>query len=78
MHQDTATAHAPKHDVELASLPGLSKPAQRALHAASYTHLDKLTTVTEIKLLALHGMGPKGIAVLRSALHARGKSFAGS
>lgn len=58
--------------------PGIGKPALRALHAAGYTRLDQLATVTETELLTLHGMGPKAIGILRAALHARGKSFAGS
>jgi hypothetical protein len=56
--------------------PGLSKPALRALHAAGYTRLDQLAAVTETDLHNLHGMGPKGIRLLRAALQSRGKSFA--
>jgi hypothetical protein len=55
---------------------GVSNPALRALHAAGYTRLDQLTTVSERELLALHGMGPKAIGILREALQAQGKSFA--
>jgi len=58
--------------------PGLAKPAPRALHAAGYTRLDQLATVTETELLALHGVDPKAIRILRAALHATGTSFAGS
>jgi hypothetical protein len=54
----------------------LSNPALQALHAAGYMRLDQLTTVTEAGVLALHGMGPKGIRILREALAAKGKSFA--
>ncbi len=56
--------------------PKLSQPALRALKAAGYTQLDHLTRVTEADLLKLHGMGPKGIRMLRSALQERGLSFA--
>jgi hypothetical protein len=56
--------------------PGLSQPALRALAAAGYTDLEQLTQVTEAELLKLHGMGPKGIRILRSALEAGGLSFA--
>jgi hypothetical protein len=35
-----------------------------------------LTRVTEADLLKLHGMGPKGIRILRSALAERRLSFA--
>ncbi len=57
--------------------PGLSRPATSALYAAGYTRLDQLTAVTAGELLKLHGMGPKGIRILREALTARGASFAG-
>jgi DNA-directed RNA polymerase alpha subunit len=56
---------------------GLSKPALSALEAAGYTRLDQLAQATEADLLKLHGMGPKGIDMLRRALKARGKAFAG-
>jgi len=54
----------------------LSKPAQRALAAAGYTTLEQLASARENDLLALHGMGPKTIRQLRSALAALGLSFA--
>jgi hypothetical protein len=56
--------------------PTLSAPALRALHNAGYTHLEQLTTVTEKQLAGLHGMGPKGLRLLREALTAAGLSFA--
>ena len=55
---------------------GLSQPALRALHLAGYTQLEQLTQVRADDLLKLHGMGPKGIRILREALLARGLSFA--
>jgi len=55
---------------------GLSQPAVRALLRAGYTQLDQLTRVREADLLKLHGMGPKGVRLLREALRASGKSFA--
>jgi hypothetical protein len=57
---------------------GLAQPALRALSAAGYTRLEQLTRVTEADLRKLHGMGPKALGLLRSALHARGLSFADS
>ncbi len=44
---------------------GMSKPALRALASAGLTDLDQVTQVTEKELLALHGMGPKGIKILK-------------
>jgi predicted flap endonuclease-1-like 5' DNA nuclease len=55
---------------------GLAKPAQRALAGAGYTHLEQLTQASEKELLALHGMGPKAIRLLREALAEKGWSFA--
>ncbi|MBP6785943.1 MAG: hypothetical protein KA170_00040 [Candidatus Promineofilum sp.] len=57
--------------------PGMSQPSLRALLGAGHTRLEQLTTVAAADLLALHGMGPKGIRLLREALAARGLSFAG-
>lgn len=56
---------------------GLSQPALGALLHAGYTSLDALTAVSAKELLALHGMGPKGIRILREALAAAGLAFAG-
>ena len=55
---------------------GIGKPALRALNAAGYSDLEQLTKVSEAELLALHGVGPKAVGVLRGALHAKGLSFA--
>jgi hypothetical protein len=54
---------------------GISQPALRALARAGYTHIDQLTAAREKDLLALHGMGPKAMGILKSALQARGKTF---
>jgi hypothetical protein len=56
---------------------GLSQPALRALAGAGYTNLEQLAKVRASDLLKLHGMGPKGIETLRSALKAHGLAFAG-
>jgi hypothetical protein len=56
--------------------PGLSQPALRALFGAGYTRLRQLTQATEKEIAGLHGMGPKGIRLLKAALEAQGKSFA--
>lgn len=55
---------------------GIGNPARQALLAAGYTSLDQLTAVRERDLLALHGMGPKAMGVLRETLQARGQAFA--
>jgi hypothetical protein len=55
---------------------GLSAPARRALDGAGYARLEQLTGVSESELKKLHGMGPKAINLLRSALEEKGLSFA--
>jgi len=54
---------------------GLSQPALRALARAGYSSLDQLVKVREADLLALHGMGPKGVETLRAALAAKKLRF---
>jgi hypothetical protein len=40
-------------------------PARRAFAAAGYTTLEQLLAVDEKELLALHGVGPRAIRILR-------------
>jgi len=54
---------------------GVSKPALRALASVGVTSLDQVTRFTETELLALHGMGPKAIGIIKAALLAKGKSL---
>jgi DNA-directed RNA polymerase alpha subunit len=54
----------------------LAKPALRALSEAGITKLEQLTEVTESDLKKLHGMGPKAMEQLRTALNEKGLSFA--
>jgi deazaflavin-dependent oxidoreductase (nitroreductase family) len=62
-------------DTEVYLTPGLSQPAQRALKAAGFTNLEQLTGVSEADLMKLHGVGPKAIETLRTALAAQGLSY---
>jgi len=55
--------------------PGVSGPALRALNAAGVRSMSDLTRWTEADVAALHGMGPKALAVLRSALADAGRTF---
>ncbi|MEU8176940.1 helix-hairpin-helix domain-containing protein [Microbispora hainanensis] len=59
----------------MTDLPKIGAPATRALASAGYTDLENLAQATEAELLALHGMGPKAMSVLRRALEERGLSF---
>lgn len=54
---------------------GLDAPTRRALSEIGITNLEQLSRVTEAEVLALHGIGPKGIDKMRVALAARGLSF---
>lgn len=58
------------------SLPAISAPATRALTGAGYRCLKQLAAISEGELLALHGVGPKAIRILREALAAQGMTFA--
>jgi len=53
----------------------LAKPAHRALVHAGIIRLEQVAKFSEIELLKLHGMGPKAIGQLRTALEAAGLSF---
>ncbi len=52
---------------------GLAAPARRALAAAGYTHLEQLRGASESELLKLHGMGPRAIEQIRTALRGAGR-----
>jgi hypothetical protein len=57
---------------------GIGRPALRALASAGFDRLDQLTRVPESDLLALHGMGPRAIGLIKAALRAQGKALAKS
>jgi predicted flap endonuclease-1-like 5' DNA nuclease len=70
------TRHTESTHPNSAAFPvGMSGPALRALHVAGVRTMDDLTRWTEAELLALHGMGPKGVRFLRDALAASGRQF---
>ncbi len=52
----------------LETLPKIGAPATRALHAAGYTALRQLADVPQAELAQLHGMGPKALQVIETAL----------
>lgn len=56
-------------------LPTISRPAERALHSVGVTRLGQLTKFRETEIAALHGMGPKGVRILKAALAEKGLSF---
>jgi hypothetical protein len=69
---------AAEHEAEGDLPSGLAKPALRALAGAGIVRLDQFTKISEAELLKLHGMGPKALEQIRSALAAKGKYFAGT
>jgi len=54
---------------------GVAKPALRALAGAGLHRLSDLSRVGESDVAALHGMGPKALGLLRTALAAQGSGF---
>lgn len=62
---------------DVGDLPaGIGNPARRALATIGVVRLEQLTAIRDRDLLALHGVGPKAIRVLRDALAERGLAFA--
>lgn len=57
--------------------PSMGKVSRRELASAGFTRFEQLTKTTPEALLAIHGVGPKAIAILRVELATRGMSFAG-
>ncbi len=57
---------------EAPPLPAIGAPAMRAMRAEGYETLDSLADVRAADLLALHGVGPKAIRIIREALAADG------
>ena len=56
-------------------LPRLAAPAQRALASAGIRSLGQMAMLSEAEMMALHGMGPKALGVLKAALAAKGLAF---
>lgn len=54
---------------------GLSGPALRALRTAGIRTMAQLAQRSEREVAAFHGMGPKGVRILKGALTARGRGF---
>lgn len=46
----------------------IGKPALRALAAAGLTTLRDVAVYSDAELLAMHGVGPKAVRLLRAAL----------
>ena len=61
------------HPNEAAFPVGLSGPALRALAHAGFGSMAQLARRSEKELSALHGMGPKALRILKSALAQQGR-----
>ncbi len=55
--------------------PKLGAPAFRAIHSIGIEKIDDLTKYTEEELLALHGLGPKALGLLREELKKKSLEF---
>ena len=60
---------------KMSELPRIGAPATRALNNAGILSLDDVTQWSEVDLLALHGVGPKAIRILREHLDDLGLAF---
>jgi hypothetical protein len=61
------------HPNEAAFPAGVSGPALRALAHAGIGSMAQLARRSEAELRALHGMGPKALGILKSALAQQGR-----
>lgn len=57
-------------------LPYIGRPAAQAFAAIGITTLRQIARRSEQDLLAVHGVGPKAVRILRDALAEQGLSFA--
>lgn len=57
---------------------GLSGPALRALAHEGIRSMAQLAQWTEKDVAAFHGMGPKGVRMLKEGLAQQGRRFRGS
>ena len=65
------------HDLPTGDLPSsLGRPAIRAFARAGLVRIDQFSDVREADLRRMHGVGPKAIDGLRSALATTGRTFA--
>lgn len=60
----------------IGDLPSIGRPANSALLEARITTLEQVATRTKRELLSMHGVGPKAVLILESALAERGLAFA--
>jgi hypothetical protein len=59
-------------------VPGLAKPAQRALLAAGITEIAHFAKIAESQLAGLHGMGPNALDKIKTFLKKHGVILSGA
>lgn len=69
------TKPASTHPNAAAFPSGLSGPALRALAHAGIRSMAQLAHRPESEIASLHGMGPKGVRLLKEALAQQGRRF---
>jgi predicted flap endonuclease-1-like 5' DNA nuclease len=57
------------------NLPNIGAPATRALAQIGVRNVEQLAAYTEEEILALHGVGPKAIRLLRPVMDETGVTF---
>lgn len=62
-------------DATMSTIPRIGAPATRALEHAGVRGLEELANWSEQDLLALHGMGPRAVGILRERLADEGLTF---
>jgi predicted flap endonuclease-1-like 5' DNA nuclease len=70
-----ARPRATTHPNEAAFPTGVGGPVLRALHDAGIHSMTQLARWSEAELAALHGVGPKGLRILREGLQRRRLRF---
>jgi hypothetical protein len=59
----------------MTELPKIGKPATGALAAMDITTLEAAAKLGERKLLAMHGIGPRAVRILKEALATRDQTL---
>lgn len=59
----------------MTNLPKIGAPATRALASIGVTTVEQLAAYSEKEILALHGVGPKAIRILRPVMEEMGVTF---
>jgi predicted flap endonuclease-1-like 5' DNA nuclease len=73
----TSSTNGGRSTQSTSDLPtGIGRPATSTLAVVGITRLQQLAKVSEQEVLALHGVGPKAIRILKETLAARGLAFA--